>query len=155
MVHPDDDNGDALRRLEANGDDLTRPRDVDFTVVFPDQDSGEKFANHFRALGYRASVELSETVEAFPWDVVVIKHMAPSHKEIEDFEILLQSVAALFAGRNDGWGCFSVVGPQSCDETVKFQEMVYRSLSGHSLHLWDQRPALHSSGALGAEVDFA
>jgi hypothetical protein len=113
MVHPDDDSGDALRRLETNGDDLTLPRDVDFTVVFPDQDSGEKFASHFRTLGYRASVELSETVEAFPWDVVVVKHMAPSHKEIVDFEDLLQSVAAAFGGRNDGWGCFSVVEPCS------------------------------------------
>ena len=42
-----------------------------------------------------------------------------------------------------------------CWKTVKFQDMVYTLLSGHSLHLWDLRPALHSSGALGAEVDFA
>ena len=45
--------------------------------------------------------------------------------------------------------------PHSCSLTVKFQDMVYTLLSGHSLHLWDLRPALHSSGALGAEVDFA
>ena len=28
MIHPDDDNGDALRRLEADGDDLTQPRNT-------------------------------------------------------------------------------------------------------------------------------
>ena len=38
---------------------------------------------------------------------------------------------------------------------VKFQDMVYGLLSGHPLHFWDLRPALHSSGALDAEVEFA
>jgi hypothetical protein len=113
MIYPDDDNGDVLRRLEANGDDLTRSRDVEFTVVFPDQISGEGFASHFRALGYKTSVELSETVEAFPWDVVVVKHMALSHKEVVEFENLLQRVADPFGGQNDGWGSFAVTEPHS------------------------------------------
>ena len=33
MEFPDDENGDVLRRMAANGDDLTRPRNIDFTVV--------------------------------------------------------------------------------------------------------------------------
>jgi Regulator of ribonuclease activity B len=44
MVYPDDANGDALRRMAAQGDDLTRPRNVDFTVVFVDESSAEQFA---------------------------------------------------------------------------------------------------------------
>ena len=35
MKCPDDANGDALRRIEAAGDDLTHPRGIEFTVVFP------------------------------------------------------------------------------------------------------------------------
>lgn len=31
---PNDANGDVLRRMEAQGDDLSRPRNVDFTVIF-------------------------------------------------------------------------------------------------------------------------
>jgi hypothetical protein len=34
-MFPADANGDALHRLQATGDDLTRTRDVDFTLVFP------------------------------------------------------------------------------------------------------------------------
>jgi hypothetical protein len=34
MIHQKDDNGDALRRLEAEGDDLGRARNIDFTVNF-------------------------------------------------------------------------------------------------------------------------
>lgn len=35
MIYPNDPNGDVLRRMEAEGDNLTKPRDIDFTVVFP------------------------------------------------------------------------------------------------------------------------
>ena len=40
MIHPNDADGDALRRLEADGDHLTRPRNIDFAVVFADANSG-------------------------------------------------------------------------------------------------------------------
>jgi|SRR5665213_3623297 len=107
MSYPDDDNGDVLRRIEAGGNDLNLSRAVDFTVVFPNENSAEQFATHFRGLGYTVSVEFSETAEGFPWDVVVVKHMALSHKAIGDFEDLLQSVADANGGQNDGWGCVS------------------------------------------------
>jgi hypothetical protein len=38
--------------MEARGDDLTRPRNIDFTVVFADAISADQFAEHFLALGY-------------------------------------------------------------------------------------------------------
>jgi hypothetical protein len=34
MIYPNDANGDSLRRMEAEGDDLSRPRNINFTVVF-------------------------------------------------------------------------------------------------------------------------
>jgi hypothetical protein len=105
--YPDDDNGDVLRRLQATGDDLTVPRNIDFIVAFPDEDAAERFAMHFREQGYKVSVEFAETVKELPWDVVVVKHMQPSHQEIGDFENALQRVAETLGGRNDGWGCFS------------------------------------------------
>ena len=107
MMFPDDDTSDALRRLHAQGDPLTNPRDVDFAVVFPSELAAKQFADHFRSLGYKATVELTESGRELPWDVTVIKHMVPSHEAIEEFEDLLQNVADGFGGKNDGWGCFS------------------------------------------------
>ena len=66
MVHPNDVSGDALRRMEAQGDDLTKPRNVDFTVAFADASSAEQFAEHFRALGHEVSVEMTATNQDFP-----------------------------------------------------------------------------------------
>lgn len=107
MEFPDDPNGDALRRMEAHGDDLTRPRDIEFTVVFPNQNAAKKFAEHCSMLGYAASIELTEAVADLPWDVVVIKHMVPSHNALGTFEDSLQRAALSLGGRNDGWVCLS------------------------------------------------
>jgi glycerate-2-kinase len=107
MFFPDDANGDALRRMEAEGDDLTRPRNIDFAVGFADQSSAERFAEHFRKLGHEVSVEKAGTDQSHQWDVIVAKHMVPSHEGITGFESLLQSIADRWGGQNDGWGCFS------------------------------------------------
>jgi hypothetical protein len=111
MIYPADANGDVLRRLEAQGDNLSKPRNIDFTVVFADASSAEQFAEQFRALGHEVSVKVTGANPDFPWDVVVVKHMVPSHDGITDFENLLQSAADAWGGHNDGWGCFSEPGP--------------------------------------------
>jgi Regulator of ribonuclease activity B len=107
MKYPDDANGGVLRRMEGQGDDLSYPRNIEFTVVFPNEEAAKQFADYFSALGYAASAELTETVKDFPWDVLVVKHMVPSHSDIGAFEDSLQRVADTFGGRNDGWGCLS------------------------------------------------
>jgi|SwirhisoilCB3_FD_contig_21_14470841_length_273_multi_1_in_0_out_0_1 hypothetical protein len=33
MIYPNDVNGDVLRRIAAQGKDLTKPRNIDFTVI--------------------------------------------------------------------------------------------------------------------------
>jgi len=92
-MFPDDENGDLLGRMEASGDDLTRSRNVDFTVVFPNETAAERFARHFRGLGYAASAEFTQTDEDLPWDVVVVNHMVPSHDGIGNFERVLEDAA--------------------------------------------------------------
>ena len=107
MVHPNDDTGHALRRLEADGDDLSIARDIDFSVVFPDESSASHFAEHFVHAGYKATVSFAQAKESHPWDVLVVKNMVPSHIGITDFENELQKVADALGGFDDGWGCFS------------------------------------------------
>lgn len=112
MTFPDDENGDVLRRMEAHGDDLTRSRNIDFTVVFPNEAAAERFATHFRGLGYAASIEFTQTAGDLPWDVVVVNHMVTSHDGIGSFEVMLEDVATPHGGRNDGWGCLSEGPPE-------------------------------------------
>jgi hypothetical protein len=110
MKYPNDENGDVLRRMEAEGDDLSKPRDIDFTVVFPSEYSAKRFAEYFRERGHTVSVDLAHTVEDCPWNVIVVKNMTPCHDAISSFESDLEEMAITLGGRNDGWGCFAVTG---------------------------------------------
>ena len=103
---PDDDNGAVLRRLQSDGDDLSKPRNIDFTVVLPTAAAAQAFARHFRALDYRVDTEESGCVAELPWDACVVRHMLPTHAGITAFEAELDAVARPLGGRNDGWGCF-------------------------------------------------
>lgn len=104
---PDDENGEVLRRMAEDGDDLSKPRDVDFTVVMPNVKAAQEFSAHFERAGYQVRMEEAGTVPELPWDVVVVKHMVPTHPGITDFEGELEAVAVRLGGRNDGWGCFA------------------------------------------------
>ncbi len=109
---PDDDTGDALRRMFSSGDRLDIPRDVDFNVVFPTESSAAAFARYFAQAGYKVSVRKSGVREDCPWDVLVVKKMAPTYETITDFEDVLQAIANNFDGQNDGWGCLAQNDPQ-------------------------------------------
>jgi hypothetical protein len=104
---PDDANGDVLRRLQSHGDDLSRSRDIDFTVIFPDEQAARGFAEILKNDGYRVTVEMTECNKELPWDALVVRHMVPTHEGIGSFENELETVASRFGGRNDGWGCIS------------------------------------------------
>ena len=110
MFHPNDDNGDVLRRMEAEGDDLSRSRDIDFNVVFPKQAGAEEFAEQIRRHGYATKVRLAKVVETHPREVLVVRNMFPTHSGITAFEQELQDIADALGGHNDGWGCFSQPG---------------------------------------------
>ena len=109
---PDDENGDVLRRMVARGDDLSRPRIVDFTQVFPTEVAARAFATKAEAEGLFAVVEMTETADDLPWDVVVEHALAPSHAAVTALELRLAEMAESFGGRADGWGCESVIGDE-------------------------------------------
>ena len=107
---PNDENGDVLRRMQSNGDNLSVARDIDFTVVLPSANAAETFASHFQELGHKVSIENSDCVPDLPWDVVVVNNMVPTHAAITAFEKSLEDFAQTRGGRNDGWGCFNQKG---------------------------------------------
>lgn len=108
-----EENEDVLRRLRAECDDLTRPRDIDFVVVFADELSAQQFADQLDRKELSVSVKKSDVAEGFPWDVNVRKNMVPQKEAITEFEELLADIAIQYGGRNDGWGCFSTVSEKS------------------------------------------
>ena len=104
---PRDDNGDVLRRMHRDGDDLSKPRDIDFTVVMPTLAAAEELGQRMRTQGHAVKVTRTACVAHLPWDVRIVKHMLPTHADIGAFEEELAVLAAPQGGRNDGWGCWA------------------------------------------------
>lgn len=106
-LYPEDENGDVLWKMLQDGDDLSEPREVDFTLIFPTEDVAIAFAVHLLKNDQKVSFSAYEGNEEFPWQVSVHPLMLPTHRNVSGFEGLLSTEAVPFSGRVDGWGCMS------------------------------------------------
>ncbi|WNL45771.1 ribonuclease E inhibitor RraB [Dyella sp. BiH032] len=102
---PDDENGQVLSQMAADGDDLSIPREIDFAVIFPTEEAALKFATHLLKNGQKVSFSEYEEHDELPWQVLAHPFMEPTHENISGYEDLLAKEALAFGGRNDGWGC--------------------------------------------------
>ena len=108
-VFPNDENGDVLRRMAADGDNLSKERPIDFSVIFKDEASARRFVEYFARLDCRSVLHPEKVRGGNYFDVTISKVMLPTHVGITSFESELERVAMPLGGQNDGWGCF----PQS------------------------------------------
>jgi hypothetical protein len=104
---PDDENGDILFNMAEDGDNLSKEREVDFSVIFPTEDAAIKFAVYLLRKEQKVSFSPYEEHNELPWQVQAHPVMIPTHENISGYENQLGEDAAVFGGRNDGWGCFA------------------------------------------------
>ncbi|MFT7372148.1 MAG: hypothetical protein ACI9T9_000830 [Oleiphilaceae bacterium] len=104
---PDDSTGEALWGKKLSGDDLTKSREIEFTVVFPTENEALSFGESL--LLNRQKVLLCDTNEGdeYPFEIVVYVELALSHENITEYQALLEQYASPLNGLNDGWGCIS------------------------------------------------
>lgn len=114
---PDDENGDVLRAMLEDGDDLTIPREIDFHLVFGDEAAATAFVE---AAKQQPDLLLSVPAvdEEGIWLVTASRHMAPRHGDITRLEKELTVLAESFGGYPDGWECSRAAGPVDGDDTV-------------------------------------
>ena len=112
---PDDENGDVLRAMLEDGDDLTIPREIDFHLVFGDEPAALAFAD-----AAKQQPDLLVSVPAVDeegiWLVTASRHMAPKHADITRLEKDLTVLAESFGGYPDGWECTRAAGPVDGDD---------------------------------------
>ena len=106
---PNDTNGDVLRRMIQNGDDLTKSRMIDFHHVFPERRQALGFAEMVDDKELVVSISHRKTRDS--WDVNVQRMMVPTHQDITAFELALAAKAELLGGEADGWGCMTCKTP--------------------------------------------
>jgi hypothetical protein len=106
---PGDLNGDVLRDLIRDGDDLSLERDIDFALAFVSKKGALMFVSKARSLGLNAVLDDDNITDEYFY-VDVTRKMIPRHADIGQFEDYLENLAAPFGGRNNGWGCFVMRG---------------------------------------------
>ena len=102
---PNDSTGDALRWMAEDGDDLSQPRIVEFSFIFPQRDRAIQFAAMVD--DYRYEVCISWFGGKKAWDVAVRHKMIPTYHNITELEADLTRQAASVGGAADGWGCYT------------------------------------------------
>ena len=100
--YPDDEDGEALRRVAALGADMSRPMEIDFFVAVPDREAGEAVARLASGLGYRVEVVHDEEDDA--WDCYCTRVMLATYDGIVAAQRELDGLSRPFGGRSDGWG---------------------------------------------------
>ncbi len=102
---PNDADGDALRRVAAEGSDLSRPMVVNFQVAVPDEVSAQGLAAIASRLGY--VVQIYESPECtLPWTCECSTRMLATYQAVIAFQSELRDIAKQFGGVPDGWGTF-------------------------------------------------
>lgn len=107
---PAEANTDILRRMVEDGDDLTKPRDIDFNHLFAYEADAVAFEQAVRDAGY-AKVSRDFWPEQNRWLTSVTIQMVPDLGQIAATEHALDQIAAPLEGQPDGWGCMEVNAP--------------------------------------------
>jgi regulator of RNase E activity RraB len=102
---PNDAQGDALRRLVASGNNLSKPMFIDFHVAAPDETAASGIAEVANKLGYRVTIYATPTC-ALPWTCQCSTRMLVTYASLDAIEAELAALAMPFGGRADGWGSF-------------------------------------------------
>jgi hypothetical protein len=100
-----DENAAILRDMTDAGDDLGKPRPMDFNHLFPTRGDAIAFARRVDAEGFTPVVRPYDK-PGFPFDVTVTTQaVIPTCDFITSTEQRLGAIAAEYKGRSDGWGC--------------------------------------------------
>lgn len=102
-----EENAEVLRRMIADGDDLTVLRDIDFHHLFLEEADSIAFKHTAREAGY-PMVDHDFWPEMERWLTAVHVPMLPDLEKITRTELALNALAAPLNGEPDGWGCVEV-----------------------------------------------
>lgn len=102
---PTDPNGNMLWNMESRGDDLARSREIQFSVIFPDQANALKFGRVLLANNQKLSFCPYLENPEHPWEITAYPEMPASYDNIISYQNLLENHARKFDGIYDGWYC--------------------------------------------------
>ena len=105
--YPNDADGDALRRLVATGNDMSKPMDIDFQIAAPDEATAKRVADDAAKLGYRIRIHFYDKEGTRdPWTCDCTRTMLAEYDAIIAVQAELNAIARPPGAYTDGWGTF-------------------------------------------------
>ncbi|WP_206485462.1 ribonuclease E inhibitor RraB [Thalassotalea sp. G2M2-11] len=102
-LFPDDNIGNALWQMLQQGDDLLQTREIEFSVIFPNQELALKFGHLLLENNQKLSFCPYQENEEFPWEITAYPEMPASYENIVAYQHLLEASSEPLKGKFDGW----------------------------------------------------
>ena len=104
MQFPDDDTGQLLAEMAAEGINLNQMHMVDFFILFEQKEQAESFEKAIVEDELAPKTELQKCKDTGVWEVVTTVQLVPDHQLLSQTEQYLESIANSHEGYGDGWG---------------------------------------------------
>lgn len=104
MNFPDDETGQVLAEMQAEGINLTEIHNVVFFQLFEQELQANAMVEHLAAQAPDMQVTVEPDELPNVWDVNCTVKMIPSYEAIVAQEAEFELLATKFKGYNDGWG---------------------------------------------------
>ena len=108
-LYPDDDNGNVLWQMHTDGDDLTEPHEIEYSLAFKSEEQVDQCALYLLKEEQKISVFEDTEGESSEWIITIYVYMEPEHSDIVDLEEWFTKIAEQHGGEYDGWGCMAYV----------------------------------------------
>ncbi|WDE06611.1 ribonuclease E inhibitor RraB [Thalassomonas viridans] len=109
-LFPRDSIGDALWQMQQDGDDLSIPREIQFSVLFADKQQALKYGQLLLENNQKLSLCPFPEDETTPWEITAYPEVEASYENITAYQELLENSSAAFQGKYDGWYCIKKGG---------------------------------------------
>ncbi|MEO2280897.1 ribonuclease E inhibitor RraB [Pseudoalteromonas pernae] len=104
MQFPDDETGQILQEMHAQGVDLTVIHTVDFFLLFEQEAHAQSYIKALDGAEVSPQTELNVCPDTGVLEVKASLSMVPEYELIGNMEAYLESLADKHNGYGDGWG---------------------------------------------------
>lgn len=102
---PNDADGDALRKIQASGSDMSKPHVLDFYLCFNDETTAKKVA---QMIPSPAEIHEVSQEDDGRWTCFCKATLIPTYDAVVKLDRLLDKFCQDFGGEYEGWGSFGI-----------------------------------------------
>jgi hypothetical protein len=100
-TYPDDDDGDALKEVEAHGADMSKSMCIEFSIDVPDLEKARSLSKRIAANGYEPSIFIDD--EGGSVSIYCARTMLATHDGVVSAQAELNVLCLPFDAVCDGW----------------------------------------------------